>query len=682
MKIELDRGELTLKEGFAIEIKKSNPFFSDGGSFTIPSELPATPENLVMLGNPERAARSRRFVRKFPAVLKGPFMQKKCTLIATALSKSSGVTVSLLLDESSMYSKFKNMALRDIFNSRTLEVGLSRADGYSPQSYFWALYSGDTISSTNAGLVAAASELAVFPVIVKDGDIYHFVNEVNSGKTGFIYAARDITVQSDGSEKMSVPKYYGLSVFLRLSSAVRIMFESFGYNILESDLEKEPWSSIVLLNNCSDILLNGVDAGSSGGRLSYSDMVPDISVSDFLDFLKNKFGVSVFVEGTGVHIKMLERALNPWYAEPDMDLTGYVVDEPEISYPEEKKFKLSIGTSLEGASPMAETLEQLQKENVKSFALLDFDVKGGVYTKYKDADRTETAKTGSNAFEFDRTFNGIEDSDEMKPDDEYVPMVKMGENWYPFIGERRNSHTNIAGKDESQSQDILLCYAFPPVRSSEKYCGSTQPYSIYSDSRKAYLDEGCNGNTAREQLFPLTPEGYYPHTYQSYGAMQLSATPTLKFKMDAPAHVVFGMRLDLPKYMMGTKVIVTSLSYNLDDNGAHDVSLEVRRICDYVDAVEVPSVDLQQKFYWKLVRNLPTSFDPADYDSVVYDGLVDYTDADAPKTDALSNGERAKYRTRHLVAKINGRHTGFMKWEWKTREIDYEEYFLGVSYLE
>lgn len=682
MKIELNRGELTLKEGFAIEIKKSNQLFSDGGSFTIPSDLPATPENLAVLGNPERATRSRRFVRKFPAILKGPFMQKKCTLIATALSKSSGVTVSLLLDESSMYSKFKNMKLRNIFNSRVLEVGLSRVDGYAPQSYFWALYSGDTITSTNADLVTAASELAVFPVVVKDGDVYHFVNEVNSGKTGFIYSARDIAVQSDGSEKMSVPKYYGLSAFLRLSSAVRIIFESFGYNILENDLEKEPWSSIVLLNNCSDILLNGVDAGSSGGRMSYSDMVPDISVSDFLDFLKNKFGVAIFEEGTGVRIRMHERALNPWYAEPDMDLTGYVVDEAEISYPEERKLKLAIGTSLEGASPMADTLEQLQKENVKSSALLDYDVKGGVYVKYKDSGRTETTKTGSNAFEFDRTFDGIEESDEMKPDDEYVPMVKMDGNWYPFIGERRNSHTNIEGKDESQSQEILLCYAFPPTKSSEKYCGSTQPYSIYSESRKTYLDEGCNGNTAREPLFPLTPEGYYPHTFQSYGAMQLSATPTIKFKIKAPVHVIFGMRLDLPKYLMGTKVIVTSISYTLDDNGVHDVNLEARRICDYVDAVDIPQVDLQQKFYWKLVRTLPASFNPAEYDSVVYDGLVDYTDDDAPKTDALSNGEKAKYRTRHLVAKISGRHTGFMKWEWKTCEINYEEYFLGVSYLE
>lgn len=331
---------------------------------------------------------------------------------------------------------------------------------------------------------------------------------------------------------------------------------------------------------------------------------------------------------------------------------------------------------------MAKTLEELQKENVKSSALLDFDAKGGVYVKYKDTARTETAKIGSNAFEFDRTFDGIEESDETKPDDEYVPMIKMGNAWYPFIGERRNSHTSIAGKDESQSQDILLCYAFAPSRSSEKYCGSTQPYSMYSDSRKVYLDEGGDGNTAREPLFPLTPEGYYPHTFQSYGAMQLSATPTLKFKMNAPFHIVSSMRMDLPKYLMGTKVIVTSLSYTLDDNGVHDVSVEARRICDYVDAIEISSIDLQQKFAWKLVRTLPQSFNPSEYDSVIYDGLVDYTDADAPTTDALSNGEKAKYRTRHLVAKIKGRHTGFLKWEWKTNEIDYEEYFVGVSYME
>lgn len=660
MKIELNKGELTLKEEFTMEVKKSNPFFSDEGSYTFPATIPATPENLAILGNPERPTRSTRFVRRFPALLKGPFMQKRCTLLATGLSKSSGVGVALLLDESEVFSVLKERSMREVFSSRYQTL----ASKLDPQreTFLWEVYTHTFYEPTSFDY---QSELVAFPVVVQDGELKHFVNEPNSAGSNFVMDARNIPTKTDGSESISVPQYYGTAPFLRLSSAVRLLFELSGYEVVENDFEGGQWTqNIALLHNCSDSLCGDP-------VICYSDLVPNITVGDFLTFLKDKFGAAVFISGNRVRIRTREGCiwLYSGYS-PDMDLTEHIIGEPEISFPAAKRLTVSVKTSIEGAKPIAETMEKFQKENSAASDLLDVDEGTGIYTRYSDDTKKTVVKSGSDAFKFDRTVDGIDESEDISTEDEFVPMVRMPDgNCYPFIGERINLHTSVNGKEESQEQGIMVCHA--PF-SGGKFSGTTRSYR---------RNAGTLPRPRWVTVPALTPEGLYSSTHERYGAMLMSAAPEFKVRASLPTSSVLNLRLDLPKCFMGTMVVITALSYKLDDNGVRDLELNLRRISGFTDEINLPEIKIQKKYYWKLVNTLPKDFNPANYNSVAYDGLTDYTMGNAPQYSPQYDGQIALRRSRWVSAKYK-RHTGFMKWEWGSFSSNYEEYFIGVSYAE
>ncbi len=667
MKIELNKGELTLKEGFTIEVKKSNPFFSDEGSYTFPSEIPATPENLAILGNPERPTRSTRFVRKFPALLKGPFMQKRCTLLATGLSKSSGVNVSLLLDESEAFSSLKKRSMREVFSPKVITVGMSKSDYMTALEFLWTIYTQDDSKPYASFYLSEFPELAVFPVVVKDGELYHFLNEVNSAGSGFVYRGREILQKSDSSEKVTVPDYYGITPFLKLWYVASAIFDLNGYEVIENDLENGLWSELVLLNNCSDAYLSA----DSCKIVSYSDLVPSVTVGDFLSFLKDKFGVAVFISGNRVRIRLRNSCLSTFSGYvPDIDLSSRTIGEPEMSFPEPQKLTVSVKTSIEGAEPISETMEKFQKENSAASDLLDVDEGTGIYTRYSDDTKKTVLKSGSDAFKFDRTIDGIDESEDISTEDEFVPMLRMSDgNCYPFIGERINLHTNINGKEESQEQSIMVCYA---VSSNGTSYGTTRSHKIRSGTALK----------PRWIIAPaLTPEGLYESVHGKYGAMLASAAPEFKVKAALSLASLIGLRMELPKCFMGTMVVVTAVSYKIDDNGARDVELTLRRISGFTDEIRVPEIRIQKKYYWKLVNTLSKDFNPSDYNSVAYDGLTDYTMEDAPRYSPQYDGQIALRRSRWVSAKYR-RHTGFMKWEWGNFSSNYEEYFIGVSYAE
>lgn len=353
-----------------------------------------------------------------------------------------------------------------------------------------------------------------------------------------------------------------------------------------------------------------------------------------------------------------------------MDLTEHIIGEPEISFPAAKRLTVSVKTSIEGAEPIAETMEKFQKENSAASDLLDVDEGTGIYTRYSDDTKKTVVKSGSDAFKFDRTVDGIDESEDISTEDEFVPMVRMSDgNCYPFIGERINLHTSVNGKEESQEQGIMVCHA--PF-SGGKFSGTTRSYR---------RNAGTLPRPRWVTVPALTPEGLYSSTHERYGAILMSAAPEFKVRASLPTSSVLNLRLDLPKCFMGTMVVITALSYKLDDNGVRDLELNLRRISGFTDEINLPEIKIQKKYYWKLVNTLPKDFNPANYNSVAYDGLTDYTMENAPQYSPQYDGQIALRRSRWVSAKYK-RHTGFMKWEWGNFSSNYEEYFIGVSYAE
>lgn len=118
MKLMTNNGELDLPEDFSFEIELNNPFLSDEGDSSVPATIPATPNNLKVLDNIHRVDRANRFMKSVPATLMAGTIQKHGQLIIDTLNMKNGISVSLAVENSDLYSQYKGKSLKEIFSSK------------------------------------------------------------------------------------------------------------------------------------------------------------------------------------------------------------------------------------------------------------------------------------------------------------------------------------------------------------------------------------------------------------------------------------------------------------------------------------------------------------------------------------------------------------------------------------
>ena len=105
-------------EDFSFQVESVHPFFSDEGTASVPVTLPASSENLDLLGHPENIHNSKRHIRIYEAFLQSGIFQKRCRLISESAGVKAGITASIALQESEMYADLQDRTLRDIFAAK------------------------------------------------------------------------------------------------------------------------------------------------------------------------------------------------------------------------------------------------------------------------------------------------------------------------------------------------------------------------------------------------------------------------------------------------------------------------------------------------------------------------------------------------------------------------------------
>ena len=163
------------------------------------------------------------------------------------------------------------------------------------------------------------------------------------------HAARIIT---EGDDRVSVPKGYGIAPFLQLPAFLDLLFELCGYTVTANCFStNDDLKDLILLHNVSDVIC--------AGRIDFSDLVPNCTVAEILDWLLQKFHAQIVVHPASktVEILLLEDILAADY---DADLTGRLLGDIANSFSRSSRVILRPNTSLEGAAPAAETLEDLK----------------------------------------------------------------------------------------------------------------------------------------------------------------------------------------------------------------------------------------------------------------------------------------------------------------------------------
>lgn len=455
MKLYTDNGELTLPDDFSFEIIQNSAFFSQDGTTSIPATIPATPADHAKLGWPVRLGRKDRYMNAYPVRLENGIFQKRGTLVVDSAT-SRGITGSIALENSDLYSKFKDKHIKDLMADE-IDSSYSTVSGWvNGFNYVYAHPNG--------------FNYRLFPVAVeKDDELGYQINnepKMESGHPVFTLRSEAREIR-EGDEYVAVPEGYGIAPFLLLSVAVKKIINKCGftvtYNCFAADNRLK---DLVLVHNCSDAICSGI--------LHIADLLPSCKVGEFLQWLQKKFNVAVDVNSSTLtaQVVLMESILS---GTPDIDLTGKCLDEMTYNYSPPSRVILKSDTSLDGAKPATETLEELiekygscadvteaqfrtygqmpdglvRRKSTGDYYIIKRDVAHGHFDP-----RYVVERIGSSYFTYDR--HNSDQSETQDAADLMPPMVFQSTMLMPYIGNRVNCRTGINEQQEDTSQDIIV----------------------------------------------------------------------------------------------------------------------------------------------------------------------------------------------------------------------------------
>lgn len=629
MKLKVEKGELNLPDDFSFEIEQNSAFFSEDGAASVAATIPATPADLEKLGYPNRIARKERFVNLFPAILSHGAFQKKGTLVVTSVS-SDGITCAIALEDSDFYSQHKETNLKELF-SRKVKTDYSTPGTW--YAWLYSVYTGNT----------ASDEFRVIPVAVnfdaEDGS-YQVNNEPvypGANVAGIWGLNHDVRIVKEGDAKVSVPEGYGIAPFYLLYRFFEDMFTLCGYTVRTNCFRTDArLNRLLLLHNCSDVICNG--------RIDCSDLVPNKTISEILEWMLNRFHAQVVVHPTdsAVDIVLMEDILSSSF---DLDLTDRLLEKLTTSFSQSSRIVFAPDTSLEGAAPAADTIQALVKKygSVKPLTEPEWNAyrdqglvlrlaTGQYYEIYasfvgsvaRDYSRTVSGGSsrsgtrrsgsgsssdssgpavrkvwnghdswhgiGSNYFRYDR--ENAEGTEEMSPADQMAPMVFVDNVLMPYVGSRTHRNTSYDGSQKDEDQEIIIVeYAGLSAVASgtpggHYYYGTTQPFD--------------NLGATRENAHALDTESWFPAFFEKYNRILLNNRMEVEGRFDLSLQQLMDYRMYSMKHLDGQRVLPTYLQYEV---GRKIRCLKARFLVvkDYTDGIEDETVEIPEpSFKWLL----------------------------------------------------------------------------------
>lgn len=596
MKLVTDIGQIELPQDYTIVMKRTNPLLSDEGDASIPATLPSSSRNLASVGHRDRIERAERFTNKIDALLEVGPIRKRGKLVIGTVHRHEGIDASFAIDNSDLYTSSKNKTLKEIIGNYKITFN-SVSDACQ---HMEEVYRG---GFPNADYVIFPVAVAPYEVEPQNGDpytVYQYNNEINASQQ-LVYAAR--SVHEGDVDDMHVPEGYGVAPFLKLSCLVDILFRQLGYDVTENCLSQWPFRRMVIVHNCSDCLCN------PNATLFYRDLVPSVTLSDFLTWLHNKFHVQPIVdsESRKAQIVSMESLLG---IGADLDISRLAEGDLTVQLNPSSRVVLTPTNKLDGSEPAAETFDKLIEKYGAYYEVNEtqFSTLSGPNPVYEDClvlrlasgqfyalghdpyiHDTTIRPVGTNYFAYDR--NNAEASEEFSQEDSMPPMVE-NKGFFPYIGERLHSHTSYEGSTADDNQDIIVVQAETDNRFFYTTSGTTQRYIP------------CSNGDMVDLGLSTTPHGLYNNCWRKYNNILLNCAVHLTGRFKYSTAHILGMDMTRLKLCFGQRLLPVSAEGAV---GAHATLAEAEFILvkTYIDQVTDNEIlpGEQPKFKWEVTDN-------------------------------------------------------------------------------
>lgn len=557
MKLKTEKGELSLPNDFAFDVEITNPAFSDEGDATVPTTLPASRENFKLLGNIHRIDRADRFMKRIPATLSAGTYFKKGQLIIDTIDRNNGIDVSFAIENSDVYSQYKNTGLKEIFKNKVRT--------FNSVAEIITLFKSIYNNGTN-------DDFSIFQIAVSKYEdenqnvVYQYANEILFGlpvppgwpsHNKLLYKARTV-IEDD--IVMSVPEGYGVSPFLKLHKMIDVLFSLIGYEVVENCFSASDLKDIVLLNNCADSIVEA--------KIDYSDLVPSCSLTEFVEFLQEKFNAVIRVDSTKMQVRCVlvnDIIQNKQY---DIDITDIVREDAFSMQVNESSRVILSSEIMEGGEPAAETLDALiekygycvrmdesdfqslleaisSEESVAKChdCLIFRSFTGGFYELRRNMNNGKQIAHFVGTFNFKYDRNNSTDSENHSSNDIIPLMVETNTTnrckLFPFIGDRTHRHTTVMSSTFDEEQDIILCWNHNGFGSiTSRFYGGVKS-------------------------FDLTPYGMYQRFWSAYNDMLLNNKVNVNATVEYPKNYLLDIDMIKPKLFKNQILLPVKTSYNV-----------------------------------------------------------------------------------------------------------------------
>ena len=572
MKItNLDKGKAyQLGESAKLEVERTNPFFNDYGESTSPLDIPASDYNRMILGYPDTFGLREKMVATNVSIEDGEYFAQ-CRQIILSAQHKGNISSSFYINDGSFYSKIQNVKLKSIFKDEMIP-GCSTIDkcidfcrsliGGRNENYdiFPVLLTDDSGKDTgyNYKILNAWGDIKQLKDAkywrFKDAGGYEYVDAPWAWDF-CLYNKSDAMFQGEASRTeyvneipVSLSRGYYISPFIRANYVLKRVFAYFGYELKENFFTRtEPFSKMVLVNNVIDVMVNG--------HIRIEDLLPDVSVSDFLSVFRKKF-LCEFVSDEGTHTADIIFLREVVDSAPVADLTRQMTEEPTLSYKMASDYKRVVLRAKHQADSDAEDSYDDLKDMLAKNSGAYFDkVEGCFYKDGYSGNYHVKSKIGECSQCYD---TGEDDTDTLDVEiPEMIPETRtlqyrqsandetitrdMGR--YLYIGSYAtlNSSMKVATEDNSESEEEAVTtpvmLAFPYVSTDGMPCGTVTAYDIHYEYDNRF---GPPSHASEEKLYRRIfdyalvyngDDGIFEKFYRQYDLLLRNSLQELKVKL-------------------------------------------------------------------------------------------------------------------------------------------------------
>jgi hypothetical protein len=438
-------------------------------------------------------------------------------------------------------------------------------------------------SINNGNIQKAGRDTLIFAA----GQISKTINLAVETGQHIVYAKVVYINPTTDTNAVYQPIGYGVTPFLKTSYVLRQVFKYFGYTLMENIFDTDPVLKYrVELNNTADAILLG--------KIDFSQLVPDVTVVDYLDALRIRFGIEFIPDSQkNIMVWSWNEAIE---SAPNLDLTPYISGLDKIEWQAPEPLQLSDSKSIDRASTSQDTFEKFIAKykgySISSYggsSIISNDIifhaaSNSFYANYK--------RLGSSAF--DIIPSGTQ-TESISAKDAIVPMicVNIGAAIYcPYINSRRHKNTAVEyGKtiklEEDVSLEIMSCFALPMIQESFSVGPAAYEYIMkyYMGSSTCYDASGNKWASLSNQFWG--DEGTYKKCYLKKDDIKRNSYHkiTVNLKLDFLTLYKLSQSIHVRKMYKNQPVLIETLTSSIDDRIA-ETEIILRTTRQYINTSE------------------------------------------------------------------------------------------------